>query len=167
MNVKASARAQRGASLVVGLIMLVLVTVMVSSNFTLSTTNLKAVGNMQLRDEAIAAANKAIEQVIGTPFTDAPTEDEILVDIDNDGSTDYRVIVDIPTCVQADPFIISSAAPSSIALGSAFAIAGSTFYQTIWDLNATVTDDATGTSVSVREGVRTLLTQAEYNAVCL
>jgi hypothetical protein len=145
----------------------VLMTVMVSSNFTLSTTNLKAVGNMQLRDEAIAAANKAIEQVIGTPFTDAPTEDEILVDIDNDGTSDYRVLVEVPICVQADQYVIPGAAPSSIALGAAFAVAGSTFYQTIWDLNATVTDDATGTSVSVREGVRMLLTQTEYNAVCL
>ena len=53
----ASRHSQRGITLFVGLIMLVLITLMVTSAFTLSTSNLKSVGNMQARDEAIAAAD--------------------------------------------------------------------------------------------------------------
>ena len=80
--------AQRGATLVVGLIMLVLITVMVTSAFTLSSSNLKSVGNMQARDEAIAAGNRAIEQISASPFTDDPVAEEINVDIDTDGAPD-------------------------------------------------------------------------------
>jgi len=61
-------RAQRGATLVIGLIMLVLITLMMTSAFMLSSGNLRAVGNMQFRSEAMAAANLAIEQVLGTEF---------------------------------------------------------------------------------------------------
>jgi hypothetical protein len=162
----ASLHAQRGATLVVGLIMLVLITVMVTSAFTLSTTNLQSVGNMQFRDEAVAAANKASEQVLSSPFTTAPAAETINVDLNNDGTTDYEVRFDVPTCIGDSEVIISGAAPSSVTLGSSFAVAGSTFYQTVWDLSARVTDDVSGASVHVRQGVRVLLTQAQYNAVC-
>ena len=166
MSLPGSLHAQRGATLVVGLIMLVLITVMVASAFTLSSTNMKSVGNMQFRDEAIAAANKAIEQVLSSPFTSSPAGQSINVDINGDGKTDYEVVFDVPTCISDSEMVISGAAPSSVSLGSTFAVAGSTFYQTIWDLSAHVTDGVSGASVHVREGVRVLLTQAQFNAVC-
>ena len=75
---------QRGAALVVGMIMLVLITLMLVTALNLGTTNFRAMTNMQFRSEAIAAANKAIEQVISSPFTAAPTAEAINVDIDND-----------------------------------------------------------------------------------
>jgi Tfp pilus assembly protein PilX len=56
-------RQQDGAALIVGLIMLVLITLAVTAGFTLSNTNLKSVGNMQSRNEAVAASNRAIEEV--------------------------------------------------------------------------------------------------------
>jgi Tfp pilus assembly protein PilX len=167
MSLPASIHTQRGATLVVGLIMLALITVMVTSAFTLSSTNLKSVGNMQFRDEAIAAANKAVEQVLSSPFTESPAGQAINVDINNDDTTDYEVIFDTPTCISDSEIAVSSAAPSSISLGSSFAVTGSTFYQTVWDLRATVTDpDVSGASVEVRQGVRVLLTQAQYDDVC-
>ena len=167
MNPAVRLHRERGSVLIVGLVMLTFITVLVTNAFVQSTTNLKAVGNMQFRNEAIAAANKALEQVIDTPFAAAPSADEVLVDINNDGTMDYTVAVDPPTCIRADEFVVSGAAPSSITLGAAFAVAGSTFYQTVWDLNAAVEDEITGSSVQVRQGVRVLLTQVEYNAVCL
>ena len=66
MNRIALPRAQRGVTLIIGLIMLVLITLMVTTAFMLSNTNLKAVGNMQFRDEAIAAANVATEDVLSS-----------------------------------------------------------------------------------------------------
>lgn len=157
---------QCGAVLVVGLIMLVLITVMVTSAFTLSTTNLQSVGNMQFRDEAVAAANKATEQVLSSPFTSAPAAQSIDVDLNNDGTNDYEVDFDVPACISDSEIVLSGAAPSSITLGSSFAVAGSTFYHTVWDISARVTDPVSGASVHVRQGVRVLLTQAQYNAVC-
>lgn len=158
---------QRGAVLVVGLIMLVLITLLVTSAFTLSSTSIKAVGNMQFRDEAVAAANKAIEQVLSSPFTTSPAAEEILVDINNDGSDDYKVEFEAPTCISANQVASASIPPSSVSLGSAFASAASEQYQTIWELDATVEDiNHSGASVHVHQGVRTLLNQTEYNAVC-
>ena len=164
---------ERGATLVVSLIMLTLITVMVTSAFTLSATDLQSVGNRQLRGEAVAAANKAIEQIVSSPFTDAPKAESIDVDINNDGKIDYRVNFAAPRCVSATEIAGSSLPPSSVALGSSFAISTSSYYQTIWDIDATVLDDGTlvgtaasGTSVQVHQGVRKLLTKAQFDAVC-
>lgn len=162
-----SLHTQKGATLAVGLIMLVLITVLVTNAFNLSTTSLVAVGNMQFRDEAIAGANKAIEQVLSSPFTDSPAGQAIDVDIDNDDRPDYEVVFSAPTCISDTEIVISGAAPSSVTLGSSFAVAGSTFHQTLWDLSASVTDaEGSGASVQVHQGVRVLLTQTQYDAVC-
>ena len=159
-------RTQRGAVLVVSLIMLALITLLVTSAFTLSTTSLQSVGNMQNRDEAIAAANKAIEQVISSPFAESPTGESIDVDINNDDTRDYEVVLSAPTCVSAEQVAATTVPPSSLSLGGFFNSVVSHYYQTVWDLDANVTHLASGTSVRVRQGVRVLLTQLQYDAVC-
>ena len=61
---------QRGViTIFISMMMLLLITVMVVTAYSLSTTNLRAVGNVQARDEAIASANYVIEQVVGSGFT--------------------------------------------------------------------------------------------------
>lgn len=162
MTVPGSLRAQRGATLIVGLIMLVLITLVVTAAFTLSTGNLRAVGNMQFRNEAIAAANVAIEQVLGSPFTDAPTSEEIEVDINNDNTTDYFVVIATPECIRAT--VATPSAPSSLSLGAGMSTAS--HWNTIWDVVADVNDAVSGASVQIRQGVRVLLTQAQKDAVC-
>jgi hypothetical protein len=159
-------KTQRGATLIVSLIMLVLITLLVTSAFTLSTTSLQSVGNMQSREEAVAAANKAIEQVLSSPFTDDPAGEAIDVDINNDDVRDYEVTIDTPTCVSAEQVAATSIPPSSLSLGGFFSSAVSHHYQTVWDINANVMHPATGTSVRVRQGVRVLLSQLQYDAVC-
>ena len=67
-------RSQRGAVLVIALIMLVLLTLFAVSAFNTGTANLKVVGNMQARNEAANASQQAIETVISTPlFTSNPS----------------------------------------------------------------------------------------------
>jgi hypothetical protein len=61
------ARRQRGTSMFVGLIMLILLTLLGISAYQSSNTNLKIVGNMQVRQEALAAAQTATEKVISDP----------------------------------------------------------------------------------------------------
>lgn len=154
--------AQRGAALLVGLIMLVLITLMVTSAFTLSTTNLKSVGNMQAKNEAIAAANQAIEKVLGTPFTISPTAEDVNVDINNDVTTDYKVHIAKPTCLRASKN--TSATVSSVSLGAAMSTVNE--YNTLWDIEATVDDAKTGAKTVVSTGVNIQLTQAQKDAVC-
>lgn len=157
---------QRGATLVVGLIMLVLITLMVTTAFTLSTTNLKSVGNMQFRNEAIAAGNIAIERVLGSPFTAAPSAEQILVDLNNDGTNEYAVSIAPPVCVRG-----SVAAPPVSSSVTLPLMSTSSTWNTVWDIDATVTPTsdnpgASGASAHVHAGMRVLLTQAQKDAVC-
>ncbi len=162
MRLRSSSRRQRGATLLLGLIMLVLITLVVTTAFTLSTTNLKAVGNMQMRNEAIAAANAAIEQVLSSPFTTAPVAETITVDINNDGTIDYDVNIAVPTCISAS--VAADSSLSSLSLPTS--MSGASFWNTIWDIDATVTDAASGTAVRVRSGIRVKLSDSQKNISC-
>ena len=166
-----AARQQRGAALIVGLILLTLITIMVVGAFNVSSTNVQSVGNMQLRDEAIAAGNRGIELVMSSAFTEAPAAQTVDVDIDNDGTMDFQVDFDRPTCVSAERIAGASVPPSSVFLGTSFASSTSDAYRTVWDLQADVSafdqgTVASGTAVHVHQGVRVLLTEVQYNAVC-
>ena len=153
-------RKQTGMALVITLIMLLLMTLTVSSSFNLSTSNLEGVGNQQWRSEALAATDMAIEQVVGSAFTGAPTAQSIDVDINQDGSVDYAVQVAQPVCVRAR--LASSAPPSSLTL---VGMSNNT-WNTIWEIVAVTQDPASGASVRVRTGVRILLSDSAKNAVC-
>jgi Tfp pilus assembly protein PilX len=164
MRIYASKHAQRGATLIVGLIMLVLITLVVTSAFMLSTGNLRAVGNMQFREEAIAAANLAIEQVISTDFTAAPKSANVDVDIDQNGEFDYTVTVQTPKCVQASP---APPDPSTLS-GVSSNVATSSDFNTVWDIEARVNDTSTGAAVTIWQGVRKRMTEPQYEAsVCV
>jgi Tfp pilus assembly protein PilX len=159
MNNLSSRKAQRGATLVVGLIMLVLLTLVMTSAYMLSSGNLKAVGNMQFRDEAIAATNAAIEQIISSDFTTLPVSSTILVDIDQDGTDDYSVAVQTPVCIQAVPISGGVANLSGVTSG----VPSSTDYNSVWDIEARVNSTTTGAAVIIRQGVRKRLTEPQFN----
>jgi len=153
---------ERGATLVVALIMLALITLLVVNAFTLSSSNLKAVGNMQVRDEALAAANQALEQLIGTEFTNDLKASTYTVDIDKDNTPEYTVAVDKPVCIKASQ--AATGYPSDVELGSSMSSGGT--WHTHWDLAATVSDTATGAAVKVRQGVTVLLSHAKKTVAC-
>jgi len=149
--------------LIIGMVLLVMVTLVVLSAFSMSSTNLKTVGNLQARDEAYAAASRAIEQVISSAFTTSPVAQSFNVDLNNDGVTDYTVAVAAPVCVQA-----TQEAGGGTGFGSSAPLGFSNplNFQTVWNIEATVNDTATGASVRVHQGVRVLLSQVEKELVC-
>lgn len=153
---------QRGATLIIGLIMIVLITLVVVNAFMLSSSNLKSVGNMQVRDEAVAAANEALELVVSSAFANAPMAQTINVDINKDGVTDYVVEVAQPICTRVSP--ATPALSSDVRLGREMSTG--TTWNSDWDLEAKVTDVASGAVVKVHQGVRVLLTQVQKTAVC-
>jgi Tfp pilus assembly protein PilX len=173
---------QGGAALIVGLIMLVLITLAVTAGFTLSNTNLKSVGNMQNRNEAVAAANRAIEEVAsslllpgvdGSPSLVMPQATQSQVDINNDGTNDYTVVIAAPTCVRATKSTDTgggTAGPGGIGGNSSTSGSGLNAlpdqYNTVWDISTSVTDTASGTVTAVRQGVRALLTKEQFEALC-
>lgn len=153
MNQMTPLRRQRGITLIVGLIMLVLITLLVTAAFTLSSTNLKAVGNMQFRDEAIAAANVAIERVVSEDFTLVPTEKSESVNI---GGAAYTVEVAEPTCIKSVG--IKSLPTTDPDYSTCIAGDGTILcYDTLWELEATVSPvnaaAATGAVATVKQGI--------------
>lgn len=183
-RVRSAPRSQRGAALVVGLIMLTLITLTVTAAFQLSTSNLKSVGNMQSRNEVVAAANRAIEEVAasllppnanGSPSMVRPVATVSQVDINNDGQADYTVQVAAPTCVRASQ--ASGTATPSVTGPGGITGTGSTAgsgligapeqFNSVWDISTTVIDAASGAATSVRQGVRVLLDKAQYQAMCV
>jgi len=107
-------RSQQGLTLLVGLIMLILVTVLVLASFTLGKNNLFIVGNMQHRAEAAASAQRAIEEAISTRrLTESPgniftpgcgdVPNTRCYDVTGDGADDVRVtLTPTPTCIKAE-----------------------------------------------------------------
>lgn len=150
-------RQQQGATLIISLIMLVMVTLLMVGAMSLSLTNLKVAGNMQYRSEALAAANLAIEQVIATDFTVNPHAQTITVDITRDGTADYSVSIAKPACNYIKvlnnselsmPADVACVAGAGMGLG-----AKSLCAETRWEIIATVQDSDNGAVVTVREGL--------------
>ncbi|MBK6957282.1 MAG: hypothetical protein IPH22_01820 [Nitrosomonas sp.] len=152
---------QSGATLVVGLIMLVSITLLMISAFSLSGGNLKAVSNMQFRNEAIAAANMGIEQTININFVaidPANYPETIDIDIDQNNTTDYVVSIKAPLCIKATLAPVNPLALSGINSN----VTNSSDYLTLWEIEATAQNQATGASVVAKQGISKQLTQSEY-----
>lgn len=156
---------QRGATLIIGLILLVLVTVGVVAAYNVGSSNLKVVANVQARDESIGSARIAMEQVIGSNFTNniaAQTPQTIQVDIDGDLQTDYTVVVAVPLCVRAVQ--ASGASPSEVELGEG--LSTSAFWNTDWEIRAVLTNASTGATVRMVQGVRLRQNESDKNNGC-
>lgn len=90
------AQGERGITLIVVMIFLVLITLFSISAVRSSSSNLRLAQNMMVRQEGIAAAQAAIEDAISTPAFQAasavvPTTAN--VDTDGDGDNDYAITV--------------------------------------------------------------------------
>lgn len=150
--------AQSGATLIIGLVMLVLITLMVLSAFNMSSSNLKSVGNMQVHNEAIAAANAAIESVLSTSVVSTTTS----VSIGGADGREYDVVIAVSPCLSVSP--AGTGALSSLSLP--VAMTSSSSWNVAQDMRATVTDSITGAVVSVHQGVLVLLSTIEKDAQC-
>jgi len=136
---------QRGVTLVVGLIMLLVLTLFAVSAIRLSSANLKTVGNMQARNEAAAAAQVAIEETMSSviSFTAPAARPNVAVTING---TTYNVNVAAPVCVRSEPVV-----------GNSFDNAALALQDTYWNVVATATDARTGASVRTNQRVRVRL----------
>ena len=170
---------QQGASLVVSLIMLALISLIAVTSFKLGKSNLQIVSNMQQRSEALAAAQGGIENVISsTQFTATPSA-AILTPCGPANSTcadanGTPLTVDpgnainvslVLTCEAIQPISNSSLnlanpndAGCSLGIGQEFGVAGtasnnSLCANSIWDAQSTATDAVTKAKVVVNEGV--------------
>ncbi len=183
---------QRGATLLVALIMLVLLTLFAVSALNTSSTNLKVVGNMQARSEAFNASQQAIETVISSPlFLTNPanavlnpcgTPNTLCTDVTGDGTPEYTTTLNpAPACVSVKVIQMSELdlvnkvddrdCASETPQGS-WGIFGaptgnSLCANTVWEITAETTAAASGAKVSVTQGIGVRVTANAVTASCL
>lgn len=168
----ASRQNQRGTTLLIGLIMLVLLTLIGLSSINSATSNLKVVGNMQYQQEVLGAAQASINKVLskGSYFSDpatAPTSDT--VDVTGDGTADYTVALAQPcilstkdilvselSLTNADDLLCLSSATLKNAglMGQQTGAARSDCARVTWRVTASVNDTSTKAKVSLVEAAR-------------
>ena len=159
----ASMRRQKGATLLIGLIMLVLLTLMAVTSFRLGRSNLQIVGNMQFRNETLRAAEESVEAAISTP-TAVSTPSTSNVDVNADGTPDVAVTI-TPTLTQAHvlknsalDLTNSGQLGCTVGQAQAFGVVGaatgnSLCARTLYDLKVVAKEAATNTSVELHQGV--------------
>jgi Tfp pilus assembly protein PilX len=190
-------RSQYGATLLVALIMLVLLTLFAVSALNTSTTNLKAVGNMQARTEALNAAQQVVETAISSSqFTTTPA-DAVLnpcgtantLCIDGAGNfvsspTDPSVLYTVrltpqPACVSVRAIKTSElnlalsadqkcVAGQSQQHGVAGAVSGDSLCaNSVWDITAESVAAVSGAKVTVTQGVGQRISVDDMSTSCL
>ena len=134
------ARRQRGMTLIVSLVMLIMLTMFAISTMNLSNSNLKVVGNQQALRAVEAAAQQALERVVsGSAIFSAPAAQTFTID-------GFTVAVTAPVCIR-----------SQIATGSGGGIPGSGSglipEMNVFEVQASTTDSFSGATASVVQGV--------------
>jgi Tfp pilus assembly protein PilX len=188
--VNAGIRRQDGATLVIALIMLVVITLLAVSSLSTTNMNLKVVGNMQSRGEALHATQQAIETVISTPqFIANPanallnpcgTSNTLCTDLNGDGTPDYTTRLNpAPSCVtvkaiKASELNLSNTEDLGCSAGQTqqFGIAGapsgeSLCANTAWDITAETNATVSRTRVTVTQGVVVRINADDMASTCL
>lgn len=164
-------RRQRGTTLLVGLIMLVLLTMVGLAASNTSTSYFRIISNSQFQTEAGAAAQSALNQIMshGNYFIwPTTTPPEIGVDINGDGNSDYTVTVVQPCLLSAVTITYSelsslSAADKQQCIGTANLQNSGIMAQAqgskatecarvTWRVTARISDDLTKAVAEVTEG---------------
>ena len=131
---------QRGVTLLVVLIMLVVMTLFAVSSINLSSINLKVVGNLQNQKTMEANAQQAIEALLNSPSAFVLTAAASSTTVNG-----MTVSLDKPVCLLATPAGGYSAVAS---------VAAITPEDTDWELVARITDSLTSASAVIHQGVR-------------
>ena len=140
-------RRQRGTTLLIALIFLVILTLFAVSGMNTGVINLRTANNAQLMIEAEFAAQQQIEAVINsvTPFVigslGAATTTNI--DVNGDSYTDFVVTTQPPICLSMVP-----------APGYSYEFAASAPKDTVWQVSATAADSTFGATATMRQGVK-------------
>ena len=133
-----SAKQQSGASLIISLIMLVVLTLMVVSSINLNNTSLKIVGNLQSQKALDNAAQEANATILGS-------------------FSNFAVPVPTPPAMTVNGYSVSVAKPvckkAVLAFGYQFddPLAPE---DTNWELQSSASDSLTGASTVMHNGVK-------------
>jgi type II secretory pathway pseudopilin PulG len=173
MKTPSAHASQRGFTLVMTLIFLIIFMLFAISMVSSSMINTKVAANQQYRLEAGTVAQQGIEQVMSQPFTRVPITitTEVPVDVNGDGTLDFTAKVAPPVCLDSkvipntplpagDACKVPNNASGNLTLpGPASSTAAppppapSMCSATQWDIQSSVTDpNNTAVAVTVHQG---------------
>ncbi len=147
---------QRGVVLILSLIMLMVLTLMAVSAIRLSTVNLRSVANAQSRAEAMSTAQRTVDLILSSNFTDniAGTAQTLTV---TEGGKSYSVVVARPCLIRSKPVKnVELVDPVNNADDKKCLDTLTNPYSacadTIWQIQATSTSGWFGANVSITQG---------------
>lgn len=141
---RGSIQRQRGATLLISLIMLVVLTLFAVAGFNLSSVNLKIAGNFQIQKYIEAIAQQAIEQVISTPTAFSLTPTGVCIPSGT-----------LPPCA-AGEVTVSAPKCNYSAPAPGYSLKEGTLVpdDNDWEITATVTDTLSSAKATVTQGIR-------------
>jgi Tfp pilus assembly protein PilX len=183
---------QRGITLVTALIMLVLLTLMAVTAFHIGSSQTVIVANAQHHDEALDAAQQAVDAVLNSAnFMTNPTAaiassncsgggtNSWCVDVNGDGTPDVKVVLTpAPGCISGAAiknseldFTKTDDLACSTGQSQTFGVEGSTNTNSLcaksnWEVTAVASDTATNTSVTVVQGVSARIANTDLSNNC-
>jgi Tfp pilus assembly protein PilX len=146
---------QRGSVLLLSLFMLMVMTLLALSAIKMGTVNLRTINNMQMRSEAMSAAQNALDQVMSTNFTDdlAGTARNWSVAVDA-GKT-YSVAVARPCIRLVTPIMNTVLDYANSEDAKCYDTASNPYSAcatTVWEITATVSEGWFGANVAIIQG---------------
>lgn len=184
-------RRQRGMTLIVALVMLVMITLLAMSTFNLGKSSIQVVNNMQNRDEGIAASRRVLDEAMSnTRFFETP-EDALAApcsnsnqrchDVNGDGKADIVTTLSKPSCVKArsiktTELDLANTEDQGCSVGiqqGGFGMAGSAAVtgnsmcaDTTWEMMATSQDQHVESKVEVVQGVGVRVSSDSVDTSC-
>jgi len=180
---------QRGMTLFVALVMLVLISLLAMSTFNLGKSSIQVVNNMQNREQSIAASRRTLDEVISSNrFFDTPadslaapcgTSNHRCHDINGDGVNDIVTTLTTPACVKvktlrAADLDLANSEDAGCAVGVQQGQSGlmgaptdnSLCADTTWEITASSEDKLVQSKVDVVQGVAVRIAQANAETSC-
>jgi Tfp pilus assembly protein PilX len=183
---------QRGITLVTALIMLVLLTLMAVTAFHIGSSQTTIVSNAQHREEALDAAQQAVDKVLNSanfmsnPSAAIPASNcsgggtnTWCVDVNGDGTADVTVaLTPQPKCISGAAiknseldFSKTDDLACSTGQSQTFGVEGSTNTNSLcaksnWEVTAQATDAVTNTSATVVQGVSARIANTDLTNNC-
>ena len=149
------ASSQRGSVLLLSLFMLMIMTMMALSAIKMGTVNLRTINNLQMRSEAMAAAQDALDQVMNVNFTDNISGTGGTYTVVKDAGKTYSVTIARPCIRQITPImntVLDVTNSEDLKCYDTLANPVSACSTTVWEITSTVSEGWFGANVTITQG---------------
>lgn len=146
---------QRGSVLLLSLFMLMIMTLLAISAIKMGSVTLRTINNLQIRSEAMSAAQDALDQVMNVNFSDNISGTGGTYSVVKDAGKTYSVTIARPCIRQVTPImntVLDVTNTEDAKCYDTLANPVSACSTTVWEISSTVNDGWFGTNVAITQG---------------